>query len=140
MRTTFAIAALCCPVVGMAQIASSASYGCTVVHGGMNCDGLVASSRVPSVAKSPIEEGKKGPTLSILDIRLEPGASFKSTSFPGDCVLLGINGGGLLNEMPPFRHVDLDRNTATLMPRELPFRLRNNSSKTVEFRVIEIQR
>ena len=126
--------------MAVAQIASSASYGCTIVHGGMSCDGLVAPSRAPGAAKSPIEESKKGPTLSILDIRLEPGASFKSTSFPGDCVLLGINGGDILNEMAPFRHVDLEKNAMTLMPREQPFMLRNESSKTVEFRVIEIQR
>jgi len=132
MRTIFAIAALCWPAIAIAQVTTSFNSGCTIgPQGSMMCEGLSPGPRKP---------GAVGPFLSTLYIRLERGASFKSTSFPGDCVLLGINGGGLSNEMAPFRKVDLDKNIVTLMPKEQPFRLRNQSSKTVEFQVIEIQR
>ena len=143
MRAIFAIVALCCPVIATAQITTSFNDGCTIgPRGSMMCEGLGPAPipRKPGALESPNDEGKRGPSLSTLYIRLEPGASFKSTSFRGDCVLLGINGGGLSNEMAPFRKVDLDKNSVTLMPKELPFRLRNQSSRTVEFRVIEIQR
>jgi hypothetical protein len=138
MRAIFAIVALGCPLIAIAQIAPSFHSGCTIgPQGGMTCSGLGPK---PSAAESPNEEGKRGPSVSNLYIRLEPEASFKSTSFPGDCVLLGINAGDLLNEKAPFGHVYLDKNSVTLMPKEQPFRLRNHSSKTVEFQVIEIQR
>jgi hypothetical protein len=138
MRAIFAIVALCCPVIAIAQIAPSFNSGCTIgPQGSMSCGGLGPR---PGAAESPNEEGKKGPSLSTLYIRLEPEGTFESRSFPGDCVLIGINGGDLLNEKAPFRHLYLDKDTVTLMPKEQPFRLRNHSSKTVEFQVIEIQR
>ena len=143
MRTIFAIVALCWPAVAIAQITTSFNSNCTIYpRGGMGCNGLSPAPipRKPGALESPNDEGTRGPSLSTLYIRLEPGASFKSTACPGDCVLLGINGGGLSNEMAPFRKVDLDKYSVTLMPKEQPFRLRNQSSKTVEFRVIEIQR
>lgn len=143
MRAIFAIVALCWPAVAIAQITTSFNDGCTINRqGGMMCNGLGPgpSPRRPGTLEGPNDEGKKGPSLSTLYIRLEPGASFKSAACPGDCVLLGVNGGGLSNEMAPFRTVDLDKYSVTLMPKEIPFRLRNQSSKTVEFRVIEIRR
>ena len=141
MRAIFAIVALCWPAIAIAQIVPSFNWGCTIgPRGGMVCNGLGSGPRKPSAVESPNDEGKRGPSLFTLYIRLEPGAPFKSASFPGDCVILGINGGGLSNEMAPFRKVDLEKNSVTLMPRELPFRLRNQSSKTVEFQVIEIRR
>ena len=57
-----------------------------------------------------------------------------------DYVLLGINGGDLLNEKTPFRHLSLEKDAVTLMPEGQPFQLRNHSSKTVELRVIEVLR
>lgn len=140
MRTMFAIAALCCPVMAMAQITSSDNLGCTIVaQGGVFCNGLSAVPSKPSAVK-PNEEGKKGPTLLLWNITLEPGASFERPYARADYALLGINGGELLNEKTPFLHVSLDKDSVTLMPREQPFRLRNNSSQSVKFRVIEIQR
>ena len=43
-----------------------------------------------------------------------------------------------MNEKKPFRNVSLGKGSVTLLPRGKPYRLRNNSSVTVEFRVIEI--
>ena len=96
----------------------------------MGCNGIGVSS-----AKG---QGKT-PKLLITHFTLEPGATLEP---PGDsdCLLIGINGGDLLNEKPPFLHVDLGSDSVTLMPREQPFRLRNKGSENAEFRMIEIRR
>jgi len=56
-----------------------------------------------------------------------------------DYVIEGISEGMLLNESAPFRRVSLSKGSVILMPRGMPFRLRNRSSAIVEFRVIEIR-
>jgi len=98
----------------------------------MSCNGIVSPETK--------EEGKKLPKLFITDFILEPGAALDQPSSSSDCLLVGINGGDLVNENAPFLHVSLEKDSVTLMPREQPFRLRNKGSDTVEFRLIEIQR
>jgi len=97
----------------------------------MGCDGL----GVP-----PDKWGKDRPRLFVTDMRFEAGASWDFPDASSDYLVLGINGGDLLNEEAPFGHVGLDKGSVTLMPRGKPFRLRNDGSKTVEFRLVEIQR
>ena len=133
MRTMIALAALFGPAIAVAQVTSSENMGCTVIKGGMSCNG-------PSPGLKKFEEGKKGPKLRIWNLKLEPGAAFVQPSALSDCVVLGINGGEVLNEKAPFLHVSLAKNSVILMPKEQPFRLRNTGTESVEFRVIEIQR
>lgn len=135
MRIMLAVAALFCPAMTVAQIASSGNWGCTVTgsgeKSGMGCDGL----GVP-----PAKWDKDRPTLLVTDMRFEAGASWDFPVASSDYVVLGISGGDLLNEEAPFGHISLDKGSVTLMPRGKPFRLRNDGSKTVEFRLIEIHR
>lgn len=134
MRTMIAMAMLFGPAIAVAQVTSSGGMGCTVIaQGGMSCNGLSA------VPKDSTAEVKNGPKLLIWNITLEPGAAFVQSN-RSDYVVLGINGGELLNEKPPFLHVSLEKDSVILMPKEQPFRLRNTGNESVEFRVIEIQR
>jgi|SRR5215472_11669206 len=138
MRTiALALVALCATELATAQVISSANMGCTVVgEGGMACNGI----GVPGVP-DPNEDQKTSPRLFITDFKLEPGAALdKPNSSTDDCLIIGIDGGDLLNEREPHHHVSLEKDSVTLMPRELPFHLRNKSSKSVEFRLIRIRR
>ena len=73
-------------------------------------------------------------------MKVAPGAFIEYPNALSDYLILGIGGGELLNEKKPFGHVSLDQNAVTLMPRGKPFRLRNNGSESVEFRLIRIER
>jgi hypothetical protein len=116
-----------------AQINSSANLGCTVTTGGgLGCGGIVNPE--------PNNEEKKLPRLSVTRYNVGPGGELERPSSNTDFLIIGINGGDLLNEMPPFRHVSLDKDIVTLMPKEQAFRLRNKTGDNVEFEVIEIQR
>lgn len=135
MRTTLTLAlvALCGPAIATAQVISSENLGCTVVAaGGMACNGI-------GVDKIK-EEEKKLPKLFVTRFTLEPGAALEEPSSSSDCLIIGINGGDLLNEKMPLLHVSLERDSVTLMSKEQPFRLRNKGSDNVEFRLIEIRR
>ena len=133
MRAMVALVALCGPAIATAQVTSSLNQGCTVVAaGGMACNGL----GVPETN----QELKKLPRLFVTHFILQPGAALDQPSSSSDCLLVGGNGGDLLNEKAPFLHVSLERDSVTLMPREQPFRLRNKSAGNVEFRLIEIRR
>ncbi len=133
MRTLIVLAVLCCPVAVAAQVSSSSSLGCTVVApSGMSCNGIA----IPETK----QKGTNTPKLYITNFVLEAGAALEQPSSSSDCLVVGINGGDLVNENRPFLHVSLEHDSVTLMPKELPFRLRNKSSDKVEFRVIEIRR
>jgi len=109
------------------------NMGCTVTAaGGMACNGIGA----PETS----EEKNKAPRLFVTHFALEPGAALDQPSSSSDCLIMGINGGDLLNERWPRLHVSLEKDSVTLMPREKPFRLRNKGSENVEFRLIEIRR
>ena len=130
MRILGLLVVLCCPVALIAQVASS-EVGCTVSVGGvMACNG-------PQPGKTP---GYKSPILLFLHISLAPGASFDSYDSEPDCLIFGIDGGMLVNELAPFGEVSLRKDSVTLMPRELAYRLRNTTSRTIEFRVAEVRR
>jgi len=116
----------------MAQVISSANMGCTVIAaGGMACNGI---------ADPAADKDKTLPKLSVTHFVLEPGAALDQPNPSGDCLIAGISGGDLLNEKSPFLHVSLEKDSVTLMPKGLPFRLRNGASAKVEFRLIEIRR
>jgi hypothetical protein len=135
MRSTLTLALLTlyCLACATAQVISSGNMGCTVVApSGMACNGIGTLGTK--------EEEKKLPKLFITHFILEPGAALDQPSSSSDCLLIGLNGGDLLNEKAPFLHVSLEKDSVTLMPREQPFRLRNKGSDTVEFRMIQIQR
>jgi hypothetical protein len=136
MRTMFvlALAALSCPAVIAAQVTSSVNMGCTVVAaGGIACNGI----GVP-VTKEP--EEKKLPRLFVTHFILEPRAVLDQPNPSSDCLIIGINGGDLLNERWPLLHLSLEKDSVTLMPKEQAFRLRNKGANNVEFRLIEVRR
>ena len=127
------ITALWGTAIGTAQVPSSANTGCTVdAAGGMACNGIAVLETN--------DEKNKAPRLSVTHFVLEPGAALDQPSSSSDCLIMGVNGGDLLNERWPFLHVSLERDSVILMPREKPFRLRNKGSDKVEFRMIEIRR
>jgi len=133
MRVLVFLVALCGPAIATAQIMSSLNLNCTVVApNGMGCNGIGAPETKG--------EEKKLPKLFITHFIIEPGAALDQPGSSSDCLLVGINGGDLMNENAPFLHVYLAKDSVVLMPREQPFRLRNRGSATVEFRLIEIQR
>ncbi|MBV9075836.1 MAG: hypothetical protein JOZ10_19605 [Acidobacteria bacterium] len=135
MRTIFVLVfvALCGTELARAQVTSSANLACTVVGvGGMACNGI----GVPPSS----EDNKKSPRMFVTRFTLEPGAALDQPSSSSDCLIVGIDGGDLVNERAPQLHVSLEKDSLTLMPREKPFRLRNKSAKSVEFRLIEIAR
>ena len=76
----------------------------------------------------------------FLLIKLAPGASFGSWDSEPDCLFLGIDEGILVNELAPFGEVSLEKDSVTLMPRELAYRLRNTTSRTIEFRIAQVRR
>jgi hypothetical protein len=78
--------------------------------------------------------------LVVTHFRMEPGAAVAEPGPSSDCLIIGINGGDLVNEKPPFLHVSLEKDAVTLMPKGGHFGLRNNSSEGVEFRLLEIRR
>jgi hypothetical protein len=65
-----------------AQVTSSENMGCTVIQGGMSCNGLSPG------LKNSFEEGKKGPKLRIWNLKLELGAAFVQPSALSDCELV----------------------------------------------------
>ena|SRR5579864_4783049 len=130
MRAMLALVVLIVPAT--AQVTSSANLGCTAVAPrGMACNGL----SVPGT-----EKGKSLPKLFVTHFTIEPGGAVEEPGSSSDCVIIGVNGGDLVNEKPPFLHVSLEKDTVTLMPKEQPFRLRNKGSENVEFRLLEIRR
>lgn len=133
MRTILVVVALFCPAIAAAQIISTLNLGCTVSANGIACNGLGSGS-----AMKPGTEDR--PKLTDTEMKIWPGAFWERPNTLSDYLILGIGGGELLNEKAPFGHVDLRKNSVTLMPKGTPFRLRNNGSEIVEFRLIEIQR
>lgn len=83
---TFAITVLCCPVIAMAQIASSSGLGCTVIaSGGTTCNG-------PS---APVGKTDR-PRLLITEMKLEAGAAFDVRgNARSDYLIEGVNEGSL---------------------------------------------
>ena len=132
MRAMLAVLVLIGPLVTTAQVTSSANLGCTVLAPrGMSCNGI----GVPDT-----EKAKNLPKLFVTHFTIEPGAAKEEPNSSSDCLIIGINGGDLVNEKPPFLHVSLEKDAVTLMPKEQPFRLRNKGSQDVEFRLLEIRR
>lgn len=80
------------------------------------------------------------PTLFVTRFTLRPGAVLQRPSSSSDCLVVGVNGGDLINDSEPSLHVSLEKDSVTLMPKKQPFRLRNKSRADVEFRLVEIRR
>ncbi len=132
MRAMLLLTFLVGPTMALAQVTSSANLGCTVVAaGGMSCNGI---------AFPDTEKGKNLPRLTVTHFTVEPGAAVDEPRPSSDLLIIGINGGDLVNEKPPFLHVSLEKDAVTLMPKEQPFRLRNKSSVSIELRLLEIRR
>lgn len=133
MRVTLVLilSVLCHPMMAMTQVTSSANLGCRAAKGGMACNGI----SIPE----PKDETKL-PKLFVTHFTIEPGAALNQPSSSSDCLIVGINGGDLLNEKPPLLHVALEKGSVTLMPKEQPFLLRNDGSYDVELQLIEIRR
>jgi hypothetical protein len=115
-----------------AQVISSGNFGCTVGPAGgmgMRCNGIT----------SPNSRGKE-PQLFVTHVVVETGAALNFPNSSSDYLIIGIRGGNLMNEKPPFRPVSLEKDVVTLMPRGQPFRLRNKAKDKVEFQLIEIRR
>jgi len=74
------------------------------------------------------DKGKNLPTLTVTHFTVEPGAAIEQPTPSRDCLIIGINGGGLVNEKLPLLHVSLEKDVVTLMPKEQPFRLRNKGA------------
>jgi hypothetical protein len=104
--------------------------------GGVSCNGPGA---LPTAPNSKVGETGHLPRVFVTMMRLEAGASWDTQNARSDYLIEGINEGVLVNEKTPFRYASLNNGSVTLMPRGKPFRLRNKSSVTVEFRVIEIR-
>ena len=119
-------------VLARSQVTSSANMGCTVTSGGMACNGIGSPERN--------EEEKQSPRLFVTDFILQPGAALDEPGSISDCLILGINGGDLVNEKTPFLHVSLEKNSVTLLPKGHPYRLRNKGTENVDLRLIEIRR
>lgn len=134
MRKALVLLLGLCSPIALPQITSSMSLGCTVVSaGGMVCNG---PTEVPKA-----NNGEKNlPKLFVTRFTLEPGASLDQPNVSSDCLIVGINGGELVNEREPFLHIPLEKDSVTLLPRQVAFRLRNKSSESVEFRLVEIRR
>jgi hypothetical protein len=79
-------------------------------------------------------------SILFLLIKLAPGASFNSWDSEPDRLIFGINGGILVNELTPVGEVSLEKDSVTLMPRELAYRLRNTTSRTIAFRIAQVRR
>jgi hypothetical protein len=121
-------------MVSVAQVQSSKNMGCTVgAKGGMTCNGTGAPDAWD-------KRQTRQPTLSTVHYTLEPGPVLSEPNSDLDCLIVGINGGSVLNEEWPSRHVSLDKDEVTLLPKEQPFRLRNVGPTDVEFRMIAIER
>ena len=97
----------------------------------MSCSGIGAPDA---------EKGNNLPKLFATYFTVEPGAAVETPRSSSDCLIIGIKGGDLVNEKPPFLHVSLEKDVVTLMPKEQEFRLRNKGSQDVEFRLLEIRR
>jgi len=89
---------------------------------------------------NPIGEPDNILVKMTADVLPQPEAVLVHGITPQKTLLEGISEGALVNEKTPFRSLSLGKGSVTLMPRGKPFRLRNKSSVTVEFRVIEIRR
>jgi hypothetical protein len=126
------LAVLCSPKIATAQISSSQNLGCTVTaSGGIACNGIGAPDT---------ERDKNQPKLSTVHYIVEPDAALDESTASSDYLIIGISGGDLVNEKPPFRHLFLEKDEVNLLPRGQPFHLRNKTSHDVEVRLIQIQR
>jgi hypothetical protein len=95
MRTMVALVVLLGSAISAAPLTSSENLSCTATAaGGLGCDGIGV---VPEK-----QEGKRLPKLFLTHFILEPGAALDQPSSSSDCLLVGINGGDLLNEKAPF--------------------------------------
>ncbi len=127
-----AFAAFWTPLIARAQVISSSNMSCTVGSGGgMGCNGLA----VPD-AKN---EQTSGPKLHITDYTFQPNAVLNRSDSSSDFLIIGIEGGDVLNDKTLVR-ISLAKDFVTLMPKEVPFSLRNDSAQNIKFRVIEIRR
>ena len=132
MRAMLAVLVLSGPLMMTAQVTSSANLGCTALASrGMSCNGI----GVPDTEKET-----NLPKLFVTHFTIAPGATVDEPSSSADCLIIGINGGDLVNEKTPFLHVSLEKDAVTLMPKEQAFRLRNKGSQDVELRLLEIRR
>jgi len=86
------------------------------------------------------EKVKNLPNLTVTHFTIEPGAAVEEARPSSDCLIIGINGGDLVNEKPSFLHVSLEKDVVILMPKQHPFRLRNKGSENIELRLLEIRR
>src|SRR5438270_43369 len=113
IRMTLAIAfVVTCSLLSVrAQVIPSTNMVCTVIgEGGMACNG-------PGPAR-PIAEDRNVPRLSVIRFILRPGAALNQPSSSSDCLIIGIDGGVLLNEKAALRHVSLEKGYVTLLPKE----------------------
>jgi hypothetical protein len=69
-----------------------------------------------------------------------PHSVWNSVKNAPEVLIVGVDGGMLVNEMSPLGRVSLVKDEVTLMPEGQPFRLRNGSDREVRFRVIEIEK
>src|SRR5579863_8160703 len=99
MRTmlTLALLALSYLASAAAQVTPSENMGCTVVGNGMACNGIEIVGEK--------EKDSKMPRLFVTHFLLEPDAVLEQPSPSSDYLIIGINGGDLLNEKTPLLHV-----------------------------------
>jgi hypothetical protein len=128
MRGVFVIAlsVLYGCMVAPAQIISEANLGCTAIAGGgMSCNGIGTYD--------PKYGEQKLPKLLVTHFIIEPGAVLERPSSSTDVVIIGINGGDLLNEKAPSLHVSLAKDDVTLMPKEQEFAYETPPPQTSNF-------
>jgi len=98
----------------------------------MACNGIGAG-------ETKMQE-KNRPKLFVTHFTIGPGAALDEPDSSSDCLIIGVNGGDLVNEKPPFLHVSLEKDAVVLLPKGVPYLLRNKAAKNVELRLIEIRR
>lgn len=119
--------------IATTQVTSSANLGCTIsAAGAMACNGI-GVGETKDARKEP-------PKLFVTQFTIGPGAALDEPDSSSDCLIIGINEGDLVNEKPPFLHVSLEKDAVVLLPKGVPYLLRNKGAKNVELRLIEIRR
>ena len=143
-----------------AQVLPTSSGGCSISASGLvSCEWLSAitdtslkpghsrnsegriTSRQAAMTKTADAVADSCPKLLVTRYILAPGAPLNPPVERTDVLIVGMNGGELVNEKKSLQnYVNVSSGLVMLMPKEEPYLLRNIGKENLELLVIEVRK
>lgn len=133
--------ALCTPFTATAQVSPSSNGSCSVNAAGLeDCDWLSAYT-LRRDKKTEKKTENRETKLFVTHYTLAPGAPLRKPVSDYDNVMVGMNGGELVNDTKsPPNQWNVTNGAVVLMPEEEDYLLRNIGKQNLELLVIEIRK